>query len=160
MNDHTIVCTQFPPHLPQGFEIGQGFNVADGSAEFRDDNIVLIGLSQQLRPPLDFVGNVRHNLDGFAQIRAFSLLIDDRLVDFTRRHAIRNGSWNTQKAFIMSQIKVSFRAIVGHETLTVFVGIERAGVNVEIRVEFLNRDRKATRLEEFGEARGNNAFAQ
>ena len=46
----------------------------------------------------------------------------------------------------MPQVQIRFGSIVSDITFTMFIGIERTGINVDIRVELLNGDFKTLRL--------------
>ena len=52
------------------------------------------------------------------------------------------------KALVMPQIQISFRAIVQDENLTVLVRAERARIDIEIRIEFLDGDVKPPGFEQ------------
>ncbi len=60
----------------------------------------------------------------------------------------------------MPQVQVGLRAILRYIALAVLVGVQRAGVHVDVRVQLLDRDREATGLQQFGERRAHNALAQ
>ena len=86
MNVEGSCRTQFPTQLSDGFEERLTFDVADGAAYLCDDEVerTFGGIEQDTT--LDFVGDVRHDLDGLAEVVASALLVDDRLVDTARGH--------------------------------------------------------------------------
>ena len=75
-----------------------------------------------------------------------TLTIDDSLVDATCRNRIITGGMNACKTLIVAQVEVSLHTIDGHVALAVLIGVQRSWVDVDIGVEFLNGDLKATRL--------------
>ena len=81
-----------------------------------------------------------NDLNGLPQIVAATLFVDDTFVDASRRDVVGLRGLNTQKTFIVTQIEVCFRAILCDENLTVLDRVHGAGVNVDIRVEFLHGD--------------------
>lgn len=58
----------------------------------------------------------------------------------------------------MPNIEIGFRAIVGHEYLAVLEGIHGAGINVDVRVELLHRDRQAARAQQAAKGGSGEAF--
>jgi hypothetical protein len=52
------------------------------------------------------------------------------------------------KAFIVAQIEVSFRAIIGDEDLAVLEGGHRPGIDVQIRIKFLQTHFEAAGFKE------------
>ena len=60
----------------------------------------------------------------------------------------------------MPEVEVGLRAVLGDVHLTVLVGAHRAGVDVDVRVEFLRGDLQPARFEQPTEAGGGNAFPE
>ena len=54
------------------------------TADFRNHEIVFVLLAQIEHVALNFVGDVRNNLNGFAQIVAAAFFVDNALVDAFR----------------------------------------------------------------------------
>ena len=85
VHEQRIFAAQLMPQLADGFEERKRFDVADGAADLDDHDVDSGGLVR--RPGdaphrgLDFVGDVRDHLHGFAQIVAAALARDDLLVD-------------------------------------------------------------------------------
>jgi hypothetical protein len=52
----------------------------------------------------------------------------------------------------MTDVKISFRAILGDEHLPVLKGVHRPGIDVEIWVQLLHRDAEPASNEEVAEA--------
>jgi len=59
-------------HLADGFEEWKRFDVADRAADFDDDDVYAFG--NFFDGGFDFVGDVRNDLHGFAEIVAAALL--------------------------------------------------------------------------------------
>ena len=74
--------TDILAHLPDCFEIGQTFDVADGPADLADDHIHVFA-TQLPDAGLDLVGDMRNHLDGGAQVVPAPFLSDNRLIDGT-----------------------------------------------------------------------------
>ena len=81
-----------------------------------------------------------HHLDGFAQIVAATLLVNNRLVNSASGNGIVAGGPYARESLVMAQIQVGFHTVHGHIALPMLVGVQRTRVDVDIRVEFLNGD--------------------
>ena len=146
--------------MTDGLDIGQGFDVSNGSTNFGDDNIVGIVLTQGENPSFDFVGDVRNDLDGFAQVIPPSFVVDHRAVNATGGDVVGLRCANTQKALVMPQIQVRFGPVFCNITLTMLVGVERSGIYVNVGIQFLDGHPESPGLEQFGEGCGQDALAQ
>jgi hypothetical protein len=87
VNEDRILPSDFLAELSNGFEERQGFDVADRAANLDDDHVVSRRDAFHVR--LDLVGHVRNHLHGAAEVFAAPFLVDDVLVDATRRHVVR-----------------------------------------------------------------------
>lgn len=91
------IFSQFPLQLADTFQIGERLDVADGSADFGDDEVEFIFIAEQLDVTFDFVRDMRNDLNGFSQIVAPAFLVDDTLVDAAGRDVVGLGRLDTQK---------------------------------------------------------------
>src|SRR4029453_12132401 len=64
------------------------------------------------------------------------------------------------EALIVAEIEIGFRAVVQHIDLAVLEGIHRAGIHVQIRIEFLENNAKTTRFEQCSQRSGRQSLAQ
>ena len=60
----------------------------------------------------------------------------------------------------MSQIEVGLGAVLGYVAFAVLVRIQRAGIDVDIRIEFLDGHLIAASLQQLGQRGGDDALAQ
>ena len=67
-------------NLTNSFQEWQRFDIAYGTADFGDNNISIVIAAYTENTFLDFIGNVRNNLNSGSQVFAFSFLIDYGLV--------------------------------------------------------------------------------
>ena len=116
------------------------------------------GASQH--PPLDFIRDMGHHLNGLAEIVTMTLAVNDGLVDATSGDGVVAGGVDTGETLVMSEVEVCLHAIDSDVALAMFVGIEGARVDVDVGVELLNGDLVATCLQEFADACRDDAFAQ
>ena len=90
MNKGHIFTTNTELELPESLNIGCGFNVANGSAEFDNAGIgfAITAVSWTsgniFDPILDSVGDMGNHLNRFAKVISPSLGFNDIRVDFTR----------------------------------------------------------------------------
>ena len=117
-------------------------------------------LGDALDVRLDLVGDVRNHLDRRAEIIAAPLLFDDRVVDLARRDVVGALQIFVDEALVVSEIEIGFGAVLGNEDLAVLVRVHRAGVDVNIRIELLDRNAHAARFEEPSEGGGRDALAE
>lgn len=79
-----------------------------------------------------------YNLDCFSEIVAASLFVDDALVYSAGGNIVCSRGANICKALIVAQVQVGFMPVDGHITFPVLVRVQSTGVDVDIRVKFLN----------------------
>jgi len=60
----------------------------------------------------------------------------------------------------MPEIEVCFGTVFCYITLPVFIRIERAGVNIDVGIKFLDGHFQTSGLKEFSQRGGNDAFTQ
>ena len=93
-----------------------------------------------------------------AQIVTASFFLQDRPVDFASRDVGVLAEVNVDEAFIMTEVEVRFRTIVGDEDFAVLVWAHRARVDVDIGVKLLDRDLVAAVLQQTAQRCCCNAF--
>ena len=131
---------EFPFQLTDSLHERCALDVADGTSDLCDDEVIVVLLSEELDIALDLIGDMRHHLDGLAQIVAAALLVDDALIDASCCQGVGFGSLNACESLIVSKVEVSLHAVNGYIAFTVLIGIERSWVDVDVRVKFLDGD--------------------
>ena len=81
---------------------------------------------------------MRDYLDGFSQIVTATFLVDHALVNTAGCDIVGLCSLNAQETFVVSQVKIGFMAVYGHIAFSVLVRIQSSGVNVDVRIKFLD----------------------
>ena len=109
---------------------------------------------------LDFVGDVRDDLNGRAQVFAAALPVDDGLEHAAAGYVAGLGEVFVDEALIVSQVQVGFRAVVGHKHLAVLIGIHSSGVDVDIGVKLLNAYPQAPAFQQPSQGCRRDALAQ
>jgi len=94
MNLQEVVLARPSPERGHSLDKRHTFNVADRSSQLDNAHIRnLVGvihgdLSDTLYPVLDRIGDVRDDLNGFTQIVALTLTLDDMIVYLARRDVV------------------------------------------------------------------------
>jgi hypothetical protein len=145
--------------LPDGLEEGQALDVAHRAADLGDDDVD-VRRAELVDGGLDLVGDVRHDLHGLAQVLARALLADDRLVDLAGREIAVLGERRVREALVVPEVEVHLGAVVEHVDLAVLVGVHRARVDVDVRIELLHPHAQAAVLEDAAQARGGETLAE
>ena len=75
---------------------------------------------------LDFIGDMGDDLDGFAQVVAPPFLVDDGKVNLAGGQVVASSHAGGGEPFIVAQIQIGLRAVVGDEDLAVLEGVHGA----------------------------------
>ena len=86
--------------------------------------------------------------------------VDDGLVDAPCRDGVVAGCLYVGEPLVVSEVEVCLHTIYGDVALSVLIGVERAGVDVDVGVKLLDGDFEATCLEKFADAGRDDAFAE
>ena len=150
MDEDGIVFAEFVVELTDRLKEREGFDVADRTADFGDGDVHVFGVHGG-DGGFDFVGDVRDDLHGSAEVAAFPLAVNDGAVDAPGGVVAGFRAGDSGKPFVMTEVKIGFRAVVGHIDFAVLIGRHRAGVDVEVRIEFLHGDPVASAFKEHGD---------
>ena len=154
------VAAHLPAQLAHALEERQALDVAYGSADFGYYEIVVAGVAEQLHVALDLVGDVGYDLDGLAEIVAAAFVVDDVLVDPTGRDIIGARCADIGEPLVVAEVEIGLLTVDGYVAFAVFVGVESARVDVDIRVELLDGDAVAASLKQAGERCRDNSFTE
>ena len=149
--------------LADGFEEGQRLDVADGASDFDDHDVHRSAVGRggdAAGGGFDFVGHVRDHLHGFAEVIAAALARNDLFVDAAAGEVVGLRERRVGEALVVAEIEIGLGAVVGDEDLAVLEGAHGAGVDVEIRVELLQRDFEAAAFEQAADARRRDSLPQ
>ena len=152
--------SQFPPKLSDSLQKRLALDIANRTANLGDDEVEFLLRGIQQDAALDFVGDVGHHLDGLAQIVATSFALNDTQVDATSGDTVVARCHDAREPLVVAKVEVGFHAVGRHIAFAVFVRVQRAWVDVDVGVEFLNGDIVAPSLEQFSYRCRDDAFAQ
>ena len=103
---------------------------------------------------------MRHNLNCLSEICALTLTAYDSMVYTPGSDIISLGCVDAKKSLIMSEIQVGLRPVVSHIAFPMLIRVERTGIDVDVRVEFLDSHTQPPCLEKFGQRGRNDSFSQ
>jgi hypothetical protein len=159
VQEEAAVAADLVPDLADGLQERLRFNVTDGPADLGDDHVHVVAAHLQ-DARLDLVGDVRDDLHGVAQVGAAPLVRDHRGVDLAGGDVGLALEVGVEEAFVVADVQVSFRPVVGDEHLAVLEGVHRARIDVQVRIELLHGDPQAPELEQAAQAGGGESLAQ
>ena len=157
--DTTAVLAQLPFHLTYRLYVRQTFDVAHRTANLRNHKVILPRLSEQLNLMLYLVRDMRHHLHGLAQIVPAAFFLYDILIDTSRRDVVRTMGTHIQETLVVSEVQIRLVPVFRHVTFAVLVGVQRTGIHIDIRIEFLVRNMKPARFEQIAQRSGNDSFS-
>ena len=161
VDEADVFAADFEGELAQGFQEEGAFDVADGAADFGDEDLdVRVGFGDVEEALLNLVGDVRDVLHGGAEVFAFALVADDGLKDLAGGEGVEFGELAGGEALVVAEVEVGFGSIIEDVDFAMLIGGHGAGVDVEIGVELLDHDLVAAVLEEGAEGGGGEAFSK
>jgi hypothetical protein len=108
--------------LSNRLEEGQGLNIAHGTANFHDGHIDSFGgikTSAAFDEVLYFVGDVRNDLNRFAQVITATFFFKHALVNLARGEVVGLLHSGVDEALVVAQVEVGLCAIVCDKHFTV-----------------------------------------
>ena len=156
--------TVFPPgldaYLADGLQKRGGFNVARGAADLRDNNVGIRLFPHGIDKAFDLARDMGNDLHRLAQIFAAAFFGEHVPVYLSRSEVGVLVQILVDKAFIMPQVQVGLRAVLGHEYLAVLIGAHGAGVYIDIRVQLLGRHLQTAAFQKAAKRGRRDALAQ
>ena len=159
VQEKDIVTTHLVTDLPNRLEERQRLDISDGAPDLGDDD-VHVRSGHPANPCFDLVRDVRNHLHGVAEVLTAAFLRDDGGVHLTRGDVRRSQQVGIQEAFVVPDIQVCFRTVVGDENLSVLERVHGPGIDVEIGIKLLHRDAQTARFQEISQRRRRQPLAQ
>ena len=103
---------------------------------------------------------MRNHLHGAPEIVAAPLLLDDRHVDLAGGPVAVARRLRAREALVVAEVEIGLGAVVGDVDLAVLVRAHRARIDVDVRVELLQRDAVAVAFEQRADRGGGQALAE
>ena len=133
-----IVLAHFLFHLTDCLHERKGLNIAHSTTNFSDNNVSITLSSHIIYALLNFVSDMRNNLNGLAKVITTTLLVKNVPINLTSGNVRALGQININKTLIMTKIQVSLSTIVSYEYLTMLIRAHGTRVNINIWVKLLN----------------------
>ena len=108
----------------------------------------------------DFVGDVRNHLHRLAQVIAAALFGDDRFVDAAGGPVVVARQMRGGEAFVVAEVEIGFRAIVGDEHFAVLIGRHGARIDVQVGIALLEGNSETAAFEQAADGRRCHALAE
>ncbi len=160
MNKEAVFPADLQRDLSHCFDEGLGFNVTDGAADLRDDDIRLGLVAHAVNKILDLICDMRDDLHGGAKIFAPALLVEHVPVDLSCGQVGKAVQVFVDESLVVPQIQVGLRAVLRHIDLSVLIGTHGAGVHVDIGIQLLGRHLQAAGLQKPPQRGRGDALAQ
>src|SRR3989442_140354 len=129
MNEHSILAPFFVAHLTNRFEERQRFDVAHRAANFDNHHVCFAVNRDRANPFLNFIGDVRNNLNRLAEIIAAALFLDYREIYSPGGPVVGLRQMRVREALVMAKIEIGLRPIVGNEDFAMLK--RRHGARIE-----------------------------
>ena len=149
VHEQRLLRATLGAHLADRLQERKRLDVADGTADLDQRHVVAFG--GFVDATADFIGDVRNDLHGRAQVVAAALLADHVLVDAAGGDRVLAAQAGAHEALVVAQVEVGLGAVVGDVDLTVLERAHGARVDVDVRVELHHRDLQATGFENGGQ---------
>ena len=160
MDVERVVLADFLLDLTDRLQEWQTLDVAHRTTDLRNDDIGVVRLCHIVDTLFDLVRDVRDHLHRRAEIVTVTLLVEYRPVDLAARDVRTLREVDINEAFVVTEIEIRLRAVIGDEHLAVLVGTHRARVDVDVGIKFLDRDLQPAVLEQTTERCRRNALSE
>ena len=160
VDEHAAAAPDVDRELADRLQERQRLDVAHRAADLGDHDVDVLRLADQPDPVLDLVRDVRDDLHGAAEVVAAALLADDRVVDRAGGDVGAARRVRVREALVVAEVEVGLRAVLGDEHLAVLERRHRPGIDVDVRIELLERDLQAARHEQAADRGGGDALAE
>src|SRR5258708_16213915 len=137
MEENRVAVADFERKFTNRFEERQTLDVAGSAADFCNDDVGFGLFAKNMDSVLDFVRNVRDDLDRFSQVLSFALIVQNGLVHLSAGEVIEPREFAIGESLVMAKVQVGFGSIIEDINLAVLIGVHRAWIDVEIGVKLL-----------------------
>ncbi len=160
MYEQAVVIPHLEGNLTDRLQKRLAFNVARSSADLGDQHVGSAFFCPCINKILYLACDMRDDLYGLSQIAAFSLPAQHIPVNSAGCKVGKLGEILVYEPFVMSEVKVSFRSIIGDEHLAVLKRAHGPRIDIHIRIKLLCCYFQSTLLQEPAERCGRNALAK
>ena len=158
VNVEAVVFADFFFDLTDRFEEREAFDIADRTADLCDNDVNVF--ADAIYFFFDRIRDMRNDLYRTTEIVTAAFFADNGPVDLACRYVRVFGKVDINETFIVAEVEVSFCAVVRYEYFTVLIRAHRTRVDIDVRVEFLNRYFESAIFEQSAERCGRDAFTK
>ena len=158
MNKDCILTSDLMLELSDGLKERLTFDIADSTTYFNYGNLSLICWIIPEKTALDFVSDMRDNLNSTSAKVASSFFLKNRPVYLTCCYIRILIKTFIDKSFIVSKVKVSFSSIISYENFTMLYRVHCTRIDINVGVKLLDSNLVASRLKEFTQWCSNNSL--
>ena len=143
VDEQDVLLPFLERELPEGLDERHPFDVADGSADLDQDDIGPLLLANRADHPFDLVRDMGDDLDRLPEVVPAPLFLDHGAVHLPRRDVVVSREVHVEEPLVVPEIEVRLRSVVEDEDLPVLVGVHRARVHVQVRIDLHGADPQA-----------------
>ena len=158
VHEERVLPADLHAHLADGLEERQGLDVAHRPADLHHRDVGTVRPSADAL--LDLIGDVRDDLDGAAEIITPALLADHAVVDLAGGEVVAAAHAGAQEAFVVTQVQVGLRPVIGDEDLAMLEGAHGARIHVDVGIQLDHGHREPARLEQRAQGGRGDPFAE
>ena len=160
MDVQAILSPRLSSYLPHRFQKGLALNVAYRATYLGHHHIGVRLFPHRVDIILYGARDVRDDLHRFAQELSPALAVEHVPIHLARGEVGIAVEVLVDESLVMSEVEVGLRAVLGDEHFAVLVGAHRAGIDVDVRVEFLRGDFESARFQQPAQRRHNDALSE
>ena len=146
--------------LADRFQERLAFDIAYCASHLDNGDLCLIIIVVAVETALDLIGDVGDHLDSASAEVSPTFLLQDGPVDLSCGYVGVFCKAFINETFIMTQVKIGLRTVIGDKDFAVLNRIHGAGVNVDVGVEFLHGHFVASGLQQTAKGSCRNSFSQ
>jgi hypothetical protein len=159
-DEHDRALALLEGELAAGLEVKPILVVPDGAADLDEHDVRLALAGQLAELELDLADDVGDDLHVAPEVAALALLFQHGREDLAVRGEVGGGEVLVKQALVGTKVHVGLHAVVQHEDFAVAVGVEGAGVDVEVALHLDRRHLQPLVLEQLGQTRREDPLAQ
>ena len=160
VHEHRVLAADLQRKFANGLKERQSLDVAGGAADLGNDHVRAALFADQPDAILDFIRHMRDHLHRLAEIIAAAFLLQHGLVDLPAGEVVEARERGVGEAFVMPEIEIRLCAVIQHIHFAVLERAHRAGIDIQVRIELLQRDFEAAALQQRAEGGGRESLAQ
>src|SRR2546425_7458707 len=160
VHEQDVLLADLLTELPDRLEERHALDVADRPADFHEDDVRLLFLSDRSELRLNLVRDVRDDLDRTPEVVSAALLLNHSAVDLAGRDVVVPGQVHVEEPLVVPEVEVHLGAVVEDEHLPVLVRVHRARVDVQVRVDLDRADFQAFRFQQDSDGRGADSLSE